>query len=554
MIKYELMWSKVADANTALSHIRDGSIVAISGFNMPTTPEYLILELFKIYKETGHPRNILLISDALPAMPGRALDQVAEKLYSDPNQQFIRGALMPFLGFSPWLQKLVTEDRIECYGWPIGIAAYWFREVASGRPGLITKIGLDTFLDPRREGAFLNEKGRKSASCRVSIINIENEEYLLYQAPKPDYALIRATTADENGNLSMEDEGIRGTVLSIAHATKARPNSGTVLAQVKRIARPRTINPRDVEVPGPLVDYVTVSPEEYHWQTATTQYNPRISYNAVPLESRQYSIESVAAEPPKATERVIARRALLQLAKLVEEKRAPVLVNLGIGIPAFISLLATEEGINEFVVTLLESGLWGGVAFSGADFGLALDPFALSTIPDMFSNFEGGIIDAASLGFLQIDEKGNVNPSMLPNRIFGPGGFPVIAGGAPKTYFAGSFTAGSNQIDISGNRLRIVHDGSTPKFVKDVFKIFFSGREAIKYGHEILYITERAVFRLTGRGIVLDEYAPGVDIDKDVLAKMSFVPEINPSLKQMDERLFKKETMGIKEEIERHLQ
>jgi propionate CoA-transferase len=163
MINYELMYSKVADAKTALSQIRDGCVVAISGFNMPTTPEYLILELFRIYSETGHPQDIFLISDALPAMPGRALDRVAEKLYSDPNQRFVRGALLPFLGFSPWLQKLVTEDRIECYGWPIGITAYWFREIASGRPGLITKIGLDTFLDPRRDGAFLNDKARRSA-------------------------------------------------------------------------------------------------------------------------------------------------------------------------------------------------------------------------------------------------------------------------------------------------------------------------------------------------------------------------------------------------------
>jgi propionate CoA-transferase len=371
----------------------------------------------------------------------------------------------------------------------------------------------------------------------------------LYQASKPEYAMIRATTADENGNLSMEDEGIRGTVLSIAHAAKAKPNPGKVVAQVKRVARPLTINPRDVEVPGPLVDYVTVSPPEYHWQTATTQYNPRLSYKAAPLDSSLNSIESLAAAP-KEIEKVIARRVLLQLAKLVEDKRAPVLLNLGIGIPAFVSYVATEEAINEFVITLLESGLWGGVAFSGADFGLALDPFALSTIPDMFSNFEGGIIDAASLGFLQVDEKGNVNPSMLSNRVFGPGGFPVIAGGAPRTYFAGSFTAGSAQIDISNNRLRILRDGSIHKFVKDVFKVFFSGREAVRYGHEILYITERAVFRLSAKGITLEESAPGVDVEKEILAKMSFMPEVNPSMKQMDERLFKKEKMGIKEEIE----
>lgn len=540
------MYSKVVEAKTALSNLKDGCVVAISGFNMSTTPEHLILELYKLYAEHGHPRDIFLISDALPAMPGRALDQVAETLYGDPAQQFIRGALMPFLGFSPWLQKLVTADRIECYGWPIGITAYWFREVASGRAGLITKIGLDTFLDPRREGAFLNEMGRKTSTCKVSVITIGGEEYLLYRAPKPDYALIRATAADETGNLTMEDEGIRGTVLNIAQATKARPKQGKVIAQVKRLAQPQTMNPRDVEIPGPLVDYVSVSPERYHWQTATTEYDPRISYKVFPAEIDK-SIYELPMTHPSEAEKVIARRVLLELIRLLEDKRAPVLVNLGIGIPAFISSVATEEGMNEFIITVLESGLWGGVALSGADFGLALNPFALSTIPDMFSNFEGGIIDAASLGFLQIDKEGNVNPSMLPNRIFGPGGFPVIAGGAPRTYFAGLFTAGPSEIAVSNNRLRITRDGSTRKFVDSVFKIFFSGREAVKYGHEILYITERAVFRLTGQGLTLEEFASGVDVDKDILAKMNFVPSVSSSLKEMDERLFRKGSMGVRE-------
>src|SRR6476661_10121291 len=273
---------KIVDVKTSLSEIKDSTIVAISGFNMATTPEYLILELYRRYAEEGHPRNIFIISDALPASPGRALDQVADNLFKEPNQEFLRGILLPFLGFSPWLQKLVTDDRIEFYGWPIGITAYWFREVASGRPGLITKIGIDTFLDPRNEGGALNPAASKKMSCKISIINIENEEYLLYRAPKPDYALVRGTTADENGNLSMEDEGIRGTVLGIAQATKARPNQGTVIVQTRWLTRSFTINPRDVDVPGPLVDYVIISPQEYHWQSGTIEYDPRISYRTIP--------------------------------------------------------------------------------------------------------------------------------------------------------------------------------------------------------------------------------------------------------------------------------
>jgi acyl CoA:acetate/3-ketoacid CoA transferase len=523
-------------------------VIAISGFNLATTPEYLILELYKRYIKFGHPKNIFIVSDALPATPRRGLDSIAERIYKDPNQKFLTGMLMPFLGFSPWLQRLVTGDRIEFYGWPIGITAYWFREVASGRPGLITKIGIDTFLDPRKEGGALNPKGIKKMSCKISVINIDDQEFLLYQAPKPDYALIRATTADENGNLSMEDEGIRGTVLGIAQATKARPNQGTVYAQVRRLTKSYTINPRDVDVPGPLVDHVVISPQKYHWQSGSIKYDPRISYRTVPPITQKL-VDDLTPKPVAQYEKVIARRIIIELVNLFKQKGTPVLVNLGIGIPALVSLLAAEENLSDYIVTVIESGPWGGIALSGNNFGQAISPFALSTIPDMFSNFEGGIIDIASLGFLQVDKLGNVNPSILPDRIFGPGGFPVIAGGAPKTFFAGAFTAGPKKIDIvNNNKLSIIQDGS-PKFVDRVYKIIFSGPQAVKYQKEIVYVTERAVFRLTERGLVLEEISPGIDIDKDILLKMEFVPIIASPLKQMDERLFGVGKLGLREEI-----
>lgn len=544
------MRKKIVDATVSLSEIKDNSVVAISGFNMAITPEYLILELYRKYVEEGHPKNIFIISDALPAIPGRALDKIAEPLYNDLNQKFLRGILMPFLGFSPWLQKMVHEDRIEYYGWPIGITAYWFREIASGRPGLLTKIGIDTFLDPRREGAALNELGKKNASCKVSVLDIDGAEWLLYQAPKPNCSFIRASTSDETGNLSMEDEGIRGTILSIAQAAKASPHQGTVIAQVKWITRSGSINPRDVDVPGPLVDYVIVSPKQYHWQSGNIEFDPRISYRILPSLTDTL-FDGLPKVSMKAHEKVIARRVALELVRLLEEKNAPVLVNLGIGIPAFVSSIAAEEEVSEFIITVLESGQWGGLALSGNDFGLAISPFALSTIPDVFSNFEGGIIDAASLGFLQIDKEGNVNPSILPNKIFGPGGFPVIAGGAPRTFFAGSFTAGKSNIILSNSTIKIENDGLTSKFVEKVYRIVFSGKQAAKYGHTIRYITERAVFRLTDRGIVLDEIAPKIDIDKDILAKMDFLPTISSNLRTMDERLFDESKMNIKEEVVR---
>jgi propionate CoA-transferase len=542
------MFSKIVDIMTSLSDIKDNSTIAISGFNMATTPEYLILELYRQHNEQGHPKNIFIISDALPAVAGRGLDRVAESLYKHPNQEFLRGTLMPFLGFSPWLQKMVTDNRIECYGWPIGITAYWFREIGCGRPGLLTKIGVDTFLDPRKDGAALNESAKRNASCKVSVLDIGGVDYLLYQAPKPEFALIRASIADENGNLSLQDEGLRGTVLSIAQAAKARPQQGTVISQVRWITKSGAINPRDVDIPGPLVNYVIVAPKEYHWQSGTIEYDPRISYKVIPSMTHKLLEDFLPRTSLKVLEKVIARRILLELIKLFKDKRSPVLVNLGIGIPALISLVAAEEDVTEFIVTVLESGPWGGLALSGNDFGLALSPFALSTIPDTFSNFEGGIIDAASLGFLQADKEGNVNPSMLPDRIFGPGGFPVIAGGAPRIYFAGAFTAGRSEITLSNNRIRILHDGTIPKFIESVFKVVFSGHQAIKYGQEILYATERGVFRLNKSGIVLEEVAPGIDIDKDIISKMGFMPIIG-STKEMDERIFSDEKMDVRDEI-----
>lgn len=542
--------NKVSDCSTALSAITDGALVSVSGFNLAATPEHLILELYGLYEQTGHPKDLFIMSDSLPAVPGRAMDAVSKALIKAKDQSFIRGIMVPFLGFAPSMQKLVTDNRVEAYGWPIGIAAYWFREVASGRPGVVTKIGLDTLLDPRRDGGALNELGRHKMTCKVELIRIEDEEYLFYQAPKPNFALLRATTADEMGNLSMEDEGIRDTVLNMAQATKARPNPGTVIAQIRWLTKSGTMNPRDVDVPGPLVDHVVLSPREHHWQSGDFEYDPRISYRVMPLLTGEGTAD-ITPGVEHEYHKVIARRVLLQLIKILEEKGSPVLVNLGVGIPALISRLAAEEEVTEYVITVLESGPWGGLALSGVNFGLALSPFALSSVPDMFSNFEGGIIDAASLGFLQIGAGGDVNPSMLPGKIFGPGGFPVIAGGGPRIYFAGAFTAGPSNLKVGEEGLKIVQDGPTLKFVKSVYKSLFSGREATKFEKEVLYVTERAVFSLSKGRVVLEEVAPGVDLERDVLGKMEFEPQVSPKLKQMDRVLFGKEKMGLKDQIAR---
>lgn len=539
---------KTRTASAALSFIRDGSVIAISGFNLAATPEHLILKLYEQYERTGHPKDLFLICDSSPAVPGRALDVVSAKLYEKRDSEFLRGFQIPFLGFSPWTQKVVQGELVEAYSWPIGIVAYWFREIASGRPGLITKIGIDTLLDPRREGGALNQRATEKRTCTISVIDLLDEEFLFYQAPKPGFALIRASVSDETGNLSMMDEGIRGTVLNMAQAVKARPNPGTVIAQVRWQTKSGTINPRDVDVPFPLVDYVVLSPKSHHWQSGKIEYDPRISYRVLEPLGEGTSLD-VVAPPESEIERVIARRVLLELARILEDKGCPVLVNLGVGIPALVSSISAQEDLSDCIVSVLESGPWGGIALPGTDFGLAISPFALSSMPDMFSNFEGGVIDAASLGFLQVDTFGNVNPSFLPGRIYGPGGFPVIAGGGPRIYFAGFFNAGPSKIKVESGALKIVEDGKIPKFVDNVYRIFFSGKEALKHGKEILYITERAVFRLTKEGVRVEELAPGIDLERDVLKKMEFEPLISPHLGEMDQVLFKEGKMEIRKAV-----
>ncbi len=539
-----LSFSKFVDVDEALSKIPDGSVLAISGFNIATAPEYLIIKLWERYRDTGHPKNLFVISDTLPAIPDKGLDFVAKKIYEEGDQEFIRGMLLPFIGWSPWIQKLTLENRIEMYTWSIGTASYWFREIASGRPGIVTLVGRGTFLDPRQDGGFLNDLARERKTCKNTVIEIDGKEYLLYQAPKPNVGFIRGTTADEMGNMTMEREGIFGTVLGIAQAVKSRPNSGIVIAQVERAAKFGSLKPKEIHVPAPLVDYVVISPPEYHWQSGSIRYDPRISGEIIPPMKSTTGLEL-------SDRKVIARRITLEMVRLIKEKRSPILVNLGIGIPALVPAVVAEEGLSDFLVTSVEAGPFGGTALTNIDFGVSIGPFAIIPMPDMFTNYEGGVIDAASLGFMQVDERGNVNPSVIPGRVTGPGGFPVIVTGSPRVYFGGGFTAGKKSIKVKDGKLVIESDGTIKKFVKDVYKIVFNGNIALEMGKEVLYITERAVFRLTPEGIVLEEVAPGIDLEKDILEKMEFKPIISKDLREMDPRIFREEKMGLKEDIEK---
>ncbi|MGK0548244.1 MAG: CoA-transferase [Pyrobaculum sp.] len=536
------MIRKFVSAPEAISKIPDNAVVAISGFNAATSPFYLIDELINAYRKSGHPRNLFIISDAIPAIPGFGLDKIGKLILENPDQDFVRGFLLPFYGWAPELQKAVIKNLVEAYTWPIGIVTRWLRTVAVGAPGVFSRVGLGTFIDPRQDGGFLNDLAKERKTVTIELVEMGRREYLLYKAPKPNVGLIRATTADEIGNLSMEQEAIYGSVLSIVEAVKAHPG-GVVIAQVLRTVTLGEIHPKHVVVPGPLVDYVVVTRrgtevEKYHWQTASFDLNPIISGD------EPYK---VAYEPvPLTAEKVIARRVVVELVNLVKKLGRPVIVNLDIGIPALAADVIREEQLDDFIHLTVESGPWGGIALPDADFGAAMGHYAVIPLPEQFVLYQGGAIDATSLGFMQVDREGNVNPAFLPGRLPGPGGFPVIALGSPRVYFAGGFTAGKRNIRVKDCKL-VVEEEPIIKFVEKVYKIVFSGRYAVEEGKEVMYITERAVFRLTPGGVELVEAAPGIDIEKDVLSKMEFKPVVR-RVDEMDERLFCDKKLGLREE------
>ncbi len=538
--------SKFVEAWYALSQIKDNSVVAISGFNMPLTPEYLIQGLYQLYRTTGHPRNLFIVSDTFPGSPGRGLDWLAERLYKDygESQDFLRGMLVAYYGWSKWLQKMAERNLFEAYTWPICVLASWFRDVASGKPGTISRVGLGTFLDPRQDGGALNDIAKERRTARTEVVEVDGKEYLMYKAPQPDAALIRGSRADDYGNISLDEEGVLGPVLQIAQAAKAKGRKGLVIAQILYPVRSGTIEPKKVVVPGPIVDYIVQAPQDKHWQSASIQYDPRIS-GQVLVPQEYLDIKPV----PMSTRKVIARRVLLEMLEIVKEKGQYVIVNLGVGIPSLVSSIAAEEGVSELVISTVESGPWGGIPLTGPDFGVAISPRALIPLSEQFVFYEGGIIDVASLGFLQVDRRGNVNASILPGRLTGPGGFPCISTGAPRIYFAGHFTAGKQDIRVTQDGLQIVKDGDVVKFVRRVYKVLYCPCTGEEEGREHLYITERAVFRLRNGTLELVEVAPGVDVEKDILSKMEFKPKVARNLRIMDKRIFSPTRMGIREEV-----
>ncbi len=513
---------KVVTVREAVGLVGDGATLLIGGSGAGhAVPQRFIDELAAVYGAEGRPRDLTTVRVV-------GIGDFAERGFSQLGLPgLMKRTIGSNIGNEPGLGALVQADLIEAYSFPQGVLSQLIREIAAGRPGLVTHVGLGTYVDPRQTGGKQNAATTEDL---VEVVTLRGREWLLYHAFPIDVAVIRGTSADEDGNLSMEGEAIQAEMLNMA--TAARNSGGIVIAQVKRLARRGSLPSRSVEVPGALIDYVYVDPDQ--WQTYITEDSP---YYAGALR------RPATDEPPLPLDvrKVIARRSLLEF-------RPGAICNLGFGISQLIGRVAWEEGITDQLVLTVEQGIFGGVPVAGNEGGAGFNYQAMIDQPDMFGFYDGGGLDVASLSFAEVDAAGNVNVHAFEGRVRGPGGFPNISARTPKINFVGTLTAQGLELEIDGG-VRIAREGSLRKFVPRVREISFSAASARERGQEVRYITDRAVFGLADDGLELLELAPGVDLERDVLGQMGFRPRVADDLRQMDPRLYGSGPMGLAAEF-----
>lgn len=513
--------------------IPDQAVIGSAVQGMTGWPEEIGIAIEKRFLETGHPSSITHIHGAGQGDFGRM----------SPDGKTCRGecvlahdgllacSIHGHVGCSFKVTQQIAENKILAYNIPLGVVGQVWREVGRGFPGLLTKVGLGTFMDPRYDGAMINEKTKKEGKPIVKYIpDFEGEEYLFYTLPKLDVALLRATTADEEGNLTYEKECMPCEPLDLVMAAKA--SGAIVIAQVERVAQAGSLDPRDVKIPGMLVDYVCVAEHpENIMQTHITHFNPAFTGEIkVPIKKDE---EEMPLDPKK----VFTRRAAMEIHR--GDK-----CNMGIGMPGLIPKVLIEEGVDSEVMLISESGLIGGIPASGGDFGAHYNPEAMLNQTDHFSFFDQGGLDVAFFGLSEVDRDGNVNTTNLNGKIAGVGGFPNISANAKHSVFVGFFTAGGLKCHLEDGKLVIDQEGRFDKFVNGCRQLSFNAEQSLAKGNKVTFITERCVLVRTKEGMVLTEIAPGVDLKTQVLDHIGFdpiIPEGGPTL--MDERLFQ-ETWG----------
>jgi len=516
--------NKIMSVEAALDLIRDDDTIAISSASMVGYPDYIVKCLEDRYLETKHPGALTLYAGC---GHGNPVGYGADDRFGHPG--FLKRTVCTHPQVVPKLGKFIDSGEIEAYGFPQGVVNQLYRCSAAKQPGLLTKIGIGTYCDPRQDGGKLNSATTEDL---VEVMVIDGEEYLFYKSKPIDVAIIRGTTADERGNITIEHESLKLEILEIALAAKS--SGGKVIVQVKRTAAAGTLNAKDVVVPGEVVDAVVVCDDvkEYHRQTAGTVYNP---YMSGELTCPDGAV-SVPKEVLEAND-IVCRRAAYEIYR-------GAVINVGVGIGVGVGSVADVEGIIKDVTFTLELGVFGGTPQAMPDFGAAINATSYLSHPSMFDYYHSGGLDIAFLGAAQIDAEGNVNVSRFGGRAAGQGGFIDISQTAKKVVFCTYFNAKGFEASVKDGKLNIESEGKFPKFVDKVDQITFCGKRSREKGQEVVICTERCVFTLVKDGVMITEIAPGVDLEKDILANMGFKPIISENLKVMDEKVFIPGRMG----------